>query len=175
MPWELDQYMVGRYGGETDSWGNTYNNETAFTGRGCFIEGHVVDIRIKHRYGHLGILNIYAPNPTSNLRKKFWLQLVDKKLGAELWIIGGDFNMVEQQEDRSGNANGTVQGVEKDAWDKFCLAYNVIDCWNAPNFQMQKEKSLLYSRVGGSVHGKTMSRLDRWYLDPGSSIGKANA
>ena len=68
---------------------------------------------------------------------------MDKKPDVELWIIGGDFNMVEQLEDRRGNANGTVQGGKKYAWDKFCLAYNVIDCFNGPNFQMQKEKSLL--------------------------------
>ena len=71
-----------------------------FTGRGCLIEGRAVYIRIKHRYGHLVILNIYAPNSTAE-RKEFWLQLLDKKPEAELWIIGGYFNMVEQQEDRS--------------------------------------------------------------------------
>ena len=59
-----------------------------------------------------------------------------------------------------------MRGADKYAWDKFRLAYNVIDYWNAPNFQMQKVKSLLYSRVGGSMHGGTMSRLGRWYLDP---------
>ena len=112
------------------------------TSRGSLIEGRVVYIRIKHKYGHLGILNIYAPNSAAE-RKEFWLQLVDKKPDAELWIIGGDFNMVQQQEDRIENANCMVQGVEKDAWDQFCLAYNVIDCFNGPNFQMQKEKSLL--------------------------------
>ena len=136
-----------------------------YTGRGSLIEGRPVYIRIKHSCGHLGILNIYAPNSAAE-RQEFWLQLVAKKPDADLWIIEGDFNMVEHPKDRRGNANGTVHGVEKYAWDKFCLAYNVIDCWNASNFQMQKEKSLLYSRVGGSVHGRTMARLDRWYLDP---------
>ena len=41
-----------------------------FTGRGCLIEGRAVYIRIKHRYGHLGILNIYAPNSAIE-RKEF--------------------------------------------------------------------------------------------------------
>ena len=36
--------------------------------------------------------------------------------------------MVEQQEDRSGNVNDTMQEVEKDEWDKFFLACNVIEC-----------------------------------------------
>ena len=69
-----------------------------FTGRGCLIEGRVVYIRIKHIYEHLGILNIYTPNSVAE-KKEIWLQIVDKKLDAELWIIGGDFNMVEQQEE----------------------------------------------------------------------------
>ena len=151
------------HGGVLTAMKAKYN--ASFTGRGCLVEGRVVYIRIKHSYGHLGILNMYAPNLVAE-KKAFWLQLLNKKPDAELWIIGGNFNIVEQQEDRSRNAIGTVQGVEKDAWDKFCLAYNVIDCWNAPNFLIQKEKSLLYCRVGGSVHGRTMSKLDRWYLDP---------
>ena len=107
------------------------------TGMGSLIEGRFVYIRIKHSCGHLGILNIYAPNLAAE-RQEFWLQLVAKKPNVELWIIGGDFNMVEHPEDRRGNANGTAQGAEKYAWDKFCLAYNVLDCWNALNFQMQK-------------------------------------
>ena len=53
---------------------------------------------------------------------------MDKNPDVELWIIGGDVNRVEHQEDRRGNTNGMVQGVEKDAWDKFCFSYNVIDC-----------------------------------------------
>ena len=42
----------------------------SFTGRGCLVEGRDVYIRIKHRYGHLGILNIYAPNSAIE-RKEF--------------------------------------------------------------------------------------------------------
>ena len=73
------------------------------TGKGSLIEGRVVYIRIKHSCGHLGILNIYAPNSAAE-RQEFWLQLVAEKPDVDLSIIGGDFNMVEHPEDRSSNA-----------------------------------------------------------------------
>ena len=76
-------------------------------GTRSLIEDRVVYIRIKYKCGHLGILNIYAPNLVAE-RREFWLQLVDKKPDVELLIIGGDFNMVEHQEYRRGNANGIV-------------------------------------------------------------------
>ena len=87
-------------------------------GMGSLIEGCAVYIRIKHSCGHLSILNIYAPNSVVE-RQEFWLQLMAKKPDVELWIIGGDFNMVEHPEERRGNANGTVQGAEKYAWISF--------------------------------------------------------
>ena len=43
----------------------------ACTGRGSLIEGRPVYIRIKHSCGHLGILNIYAPNSAPE-RQEFW-------------------------------------------------------------------------------------------------------
>ena len=86
---------------------------------GCLIEGRVIYIRIKHRYGQLGILNRYAPNSTAK-RKEFWLQLMDKKLDVELCIIGGDFNMVEQQEDRGEMQVARCKGQKKMHGCKFC-------------------------------------------------------
>ena len=53
------------YGGVLIATEGKYN--ATFIGRGCFIEGHAIYIRIKHRYGHLGKLNIYAQMPNERI------------------------------------------------------------------------------------------------------------
>ena len=107
MPRELDQYIVNSYGDRQIHGGVLIAMKSKFivecTGRGSLIEGRDVYIRIKHSCGHFGILNIYAPNSATE-RQEFLLQLVAKKPDVDLWIIGGDFNMVEHPEDRSSNA-----------------------------------------------------------------------
>jgi exonuclease III len=50
----------------------------------------------------VGFLNIYAPNKDSE-RAAFWNQIATSLPIAESWVVGGDFNMVERNVDRSCN------------------------------------------------------------------------
>lgn len=47
----------------------------------------------------LGYLDVYAPKIASG-RAEFWTQIVDALPAVERWCVGGDFNMLEDPEDR---------------------------------------------------------------------------
>ena len=59
-----------------------------------------------------GILNIYAPNHAS-ARARLWEEIYLTTPGDEnKWIVGGDFNMLEDPQDRRGGNMLTIQGQE---------------------------------------------------------------
>jgi hypothetical protein len=47
-------------------------------------------------------MNIYAPKNDRD-RAKFWDTILNSLLAAASWVLGGDINMVEGQNDQSGN------------------------------------------------------------------------
>ena len=55
-------------------------------------------------------MNIYAPNHES-ARTGFWTHLVDGLLEVDAWCVGGDFNMIESHQDRSGAAKSLYMAL----------------------------------------------------------------
>ena len=56
-------------------------------------------------------MNLYAPNSAVE-RAKLWLSLFDYVSLADCWLVGGDFNMIEDVADRMEGIATTISGWE---------------------------------------------------------------
>jgi exonuclease III len=98
------------------------------------VPGRALLIQIEKEGNCWGILNIYAPNQSSK-RAIFWDNLEQALPSTiEHWIMGGDFNMIEEPIDREGGSLSTIQGRELAAWEKLSFKLRVLDAWNEGNF-----------------------------------------
>ena len=59
----------------------------------------------------VGLMNLYASNSESE-RENLWLSLSDYADLADCWLVGGDFNMIEDATDRLGGVGTTISGRE---------------------------------------------------------------
>ena len=80
------------------------------------------------------------------------------------WCIAGDFNMIKDPEDRSGEGGATVHGLELSAWERFTISRRLVDVWHLPSFG-KLHNSLRFSRYDRRVNGANLSRIDRIYVD----------
>ncbi|KAL3700128.1 hypothetical protein R1sor_018150 [Riccia sorocarpa] len=68
--------------------------------RGVSGKGYVAWVKVHTRVGTVGVLSLHAPNDSKTRREvRSWLRNL---VADECWIILGDFNMVESQEDSIG-------------------------------------------------------------------------
>jgi exonuclease III len=110
----------------------------------------------------LGILNIYAPNKGSE-RASFWNHIANNLPLADSWIVGGDFNMVERESDRSINTPKNLTREEREAWDRLVMRLGLEDVWNCDDFTHYSSLSFSWSnKQKGAGHHK--ARLDRFYV-----------
>jgi exonuclease III len=110
----------------------------------------------------VGILNIYAPNKGPE-RATFWTQIANNLPQADSWVVGGDFNMVESETDRSSNTPKKLSREEREAWDRLVMRLGIEDVWTSDDFT--HNNSLLFSwsnRQKGVAHRK--ARLDKFYV-----------
>ena len=119
-------------------------------------------------------MNLYASNSASE-RADLWLSLSDYADLADCWLVGGDFNMIEDATDRLGGVGTTISGREAKCWDYFCFAFGLLDLWKVHSFS-RIQGSLQFSRSDGSVAVTNLSRLDRFYAssvfwEAGGSLG----
>ena len=92
-----------------------------------------------------GLLNIYAPNQVVE-RKQFWKYIWEHiPSSVKEWIVGGDFNMVEDPNDRRGGKLVIIPGPELAEWEKFIFQMNLTDAWHLRNFSRER-LSLRFSR-----------------------------
>ncbi|KAG0565770.1 hypothetical protein KC19_7G013300 [Ceratodon purpureus] len=97
----------------------------------------------------IGIINIYAHNFTNSK-----------------WIVAGDFNMVEDLEDKRGGTESTGQGhLEFQAWTAMLLQLQLLDIHYLDEFrQLTNIKYTWVNRRHGPE--SIISRLDRFYVSP---------
>ena len=108
-----------------------------------------------------GIINLYASNSASE-RASFWISLSEYAGLADSWLVGGDFNMIEEASDRRGGSISTITGREARAWDSFCFSFGLLDLWNIHSIS-RMQGSLHFSRSNGSMVAANLARLDRFY------------
>ena len=74
------------------------------------VPGRALLIQIEKEGCQWGVINIYAPNQSSD-REVFWDTLeLALSTTIEHWIMEGDFNMLEDMMDRTGGSLATIQG-----------------------------------------------------------------
>ena len=73
-------------------------------------------------------MNLYACNSESE-RADLWLSLSDYADLADCWLVGGDFNMIENVTDRLGGVGTTISGREA-----ICFSFGLLDLWKVHSF-----------------------------------------
>ena len=81
------------------------------------------------------LLNIYAPNHAS-VGARLWGEIyLAIPRDVVKWIVGGDFNMLENPQDRRGGNMLTIQGQELANWEMLVFKLRISDAWNLSNIQ----------------------------------------
>ena len=121
------------------------------------------------------IISIYAPNLPA-ARAKFWNTLEHAIPSiVEHWIMGDDFNMLEDTMNRNGGSSATVHGRELVAWEKLLFKMQVMDEWQDGNFCKTPGTLNVSRSSGGADMYRTenanstnsivnMSRIDIFYV-----------
>ena len=107
--------------------------------------------------GDLGILNIYAPNE-SRARIVLWQELTLRLPTDYKWLVSGDFNMVENAQDKSALCSKTMPQGEKIVSEAFKSSLHLADTFNHNGrlrFSWDNRR-----RDGGRILG----RLDQHYV-----------
>ncbi|KAG0595816.1 hypothetical protein M758_UG200300 [Ceratodon purpureus] len=129
---------------------------------GVIIEGRAQYIILELGSHRIGILNLYAPNLPGQ-RQRFWAQLENFDYPVAEWIVGGDYNMTENAEDRSPDYKGkAMTGREEAAWNRFMIKLGVNDAHRLDEFRVVGGKTYSWRRE------KPMpiwARLDRFYVN----------
>jgi exonuclease III len=117
--------------------------------------------------GELGIINIYAPNNYVD-KNILWELLLEKIPRNYSWIVCGDFNMVEDKEDKSSMCEKLIPYKERLLWDALKLASEIHEPTGS-------NKSLKFSwdnqRSGGE---RIMARLDHIFIPNYLASNQAN-
>ena len=80
------------------------------------------------------------------------------------WASVGDFNMLEDVQDRQGGSSRIISGSQFREWEKLCMSLQLVDLWSVQSFNRIPE-SLSFSRSDRRLAGVNLSRLDRFYGD----------
>ena len=100
---------------------------------------------LEHEESRWGLLNVYAPNHAS-ARARLWEEIyLSLPEDVENWIVGGDFNMLEDPQDRRGGSMITIQGLELANWERLVRKLRIYDMWHLSNFHKGVD-SLRFSR-----------------------------
>ena len=137
--------------------------DIAILDHGILIEGRVMFCYLEWRNVKFGVLNVYAPNSSSE-RTSFWSELANKIPSYDNWIVAGYFNMTERTNDCLGAHSNLLQGGELRAWGFLTAMLGIKDSWYSS--MVVEENSLRFSRFGWKESEGCHSRLDRIYVSP---------
>lgn len=109
-----------------------------------------------------GLVNVYVPN-IGRERGIFSHEVVAQMPDVDCWVLGGDFNMVEQDSDRSGRPPKKLSSHEQEGWDTLTMRLGIEDTWNNDNCSY--EDSLRFSSTNKQQgENRLMARLDWFYV-----------
>jgi len=105
---------------------------------------------------------VYAHNQPG-ARTQLWSQLAQFPFPEANWIVAGDFNMRESEEDRSPYYLEKAMGTREQAsWNNFALSLGISDTFHHDNFRRINNKSYTWIR---STPSPKWSQLDRFYVN----------
>nr|PNR49067.1 hypothetical protein PHYPA_010963 [Physcomitrium patens] len=112
----------------------------------------------------IGIINIYAFNCTGS-RSRLWTKIRHYPLPEAHWILGGDFNMIDQLDDKQGGQDTIGRGQrEQVAWGDLQVHLGLQDSFRADEFRKLSTKKFSWDNRRYAP-GMICSRLDRFYLN----------
>lgn len=117
---------------------------------------------INTQVGILSIGSVYAAN-VRRRRKELW-EWMTSTLTGENWILSGDWNMAEQQDDSAG-PSALIHGSEARAWKRLVDQWDLHDNYHCaghragPHFTRQARRDNRFDQA----------RLDRCYSSRGNS------
>ena len=106
---------------------------------------------------------IYGHNQTLQ-RGRLWDTITSTPLPDAIWILCGDFNVVDRLEDRVGGLPSTgMRAAEMLSWNNMLLHFRVSDSFLLPEFRNVTRK--LFSWDNGQMGNRRLaSRIDRIYI-----------
>ena len=118
--------------------------------------GRVLQLTVKIDNYNFQILNIYAPNPETQVESEGFMSDVQYYLDPTLpALISGDFNMVENLKlDRKGSKPRGLHTLGIEVLEKLKSDYSLIDIWR--EIHPNKKEFSWHSR-----YDNISSRLDR--------------
>ncbi|KAI0687595.1 Endonuclease/exonuclease/phosphatase, partial [Earliella scabrosa] len=118
------------------------------------VPGRAIRIRVPWgKDAHLDIMNVYAPNDEQE-NSRFWATLLEKTPG-NLDVLAGDFNVVEDAEDRLPSRCDNAEAVHE--LGKLKAAKRLVDGWREEN---PGTKKFTYLQMATG----SQSRIDRIYI-----------
>ena len=105
--------------------------------------------------GKMGILIVYMPNCSCE-RGMLCKNLSSVRDTSHAWILGGDWNMTEQQCDKSSSCSRILSQLETSSWNFLKSSLGLVDHFSAG-------RNLRYSWDNLRNEVRVLARLDRFY------------
>ncbi|KAL3694784.1 hypothetical protein R1sor_008435 [Riccia sorocarpa] len=119
--------------------------------------GNAVWAEVDTPTGPVKIISLHAPN-TKEERTILWTRIEDL-IGGGTWILAGDFNMVETQDDSRGKS-AMAAGAEARSWNQLAQRKGLVDAYLCAVSKIGG----LYTRQAFCGNRLDRARLDRFYL-----------
>ena len=106
-------------------------------------QGRAQFLILENEESRWGLLNVYAPNHAS-ARARLWEEIYMAVPGdVGNWIVGGDFNMLEDPHDRRGGSIVTIEGLALANWERLVLKLRIFDVWHLKLSQRSRISQIL--------------------------------
>ena len=113
----------------------------------------------------LGIINVYGFSHTG-ARAMLWNHIAQADLPDITWIVAGDFNNIEQAQDKQGGSNKIrISTRELEAWNRLLVRLGTRDAFHLGSFIKQSDKAFTWSNAHKD-NTMIQSRIDRIYIPP---------
>lgn len=113
----------------------------------------------------LGILIVYGFSETGP-RAMLWNHLAQVELPEADWILAGDFNNIEQVNDKQGGSLKTnINNRELESWNRLLMRLRVSYTFHLRAFHKRSDKRFTWSN-GQNDHTMIQTRIDRVHSPP---------
>jgi len=112
--------------------------------------------------GSFTIINIYAQR-SSNDRALLWRKLSQADFTADHFIIGGDFNHLEDTDRRGTSGERQMHRREAASWYHMTFQYGLVDAWRLDNFKKMSSKEYTFDN-GRAGPRFAVSRIDKFMI-----------